>query len=94
VAAEPALLARVDELERQERELSAPPELAALITPGKDVRRRWKSAPVSTRRAVAKLLFTTALLGQLRVTRSPITSHRVPAALRVIWRRDDGDHHG
>ena len=92
VAAEPALLGRVDELERQDRELSTPPELAALITPGRDVRRRWKAAPVSTRRAVARLLLTPGLLGRLRITRSPIPGHRVPVEQRVIWRRDDGDH--
>jgi site-specific DNA recombinase len=94
VAAEPALLARVEQLEQRERQLSAPPALSALITPGRDVRRRWQAAPVSTRRAVAKLLLTPGLLGQLRVARSSVKGHRVPVEQRVVWRRDDGDHHG
>jgi site-specific DNA recombinase len=94
VTAEPALLARIEQLEQRQREMSAPPALSALISPGRDVRRRWKAAPMSTRRAVAKLLFTPPLLGQMRVARSPSRGHRVPVEQRVIWRRDDGDHHG
>jgi site-specific DNA recombinase len=94
VAAEPGLLARVEELERRERDLSAPPQLAALITPGKDVRRRWAKAPMSARRDVARILLTPALLGQLRVTRSPVNRRPTPVVQRVIWRREDGDHRG
>jgi site-specific DNA recombinase len=94
VAAEPGLVARVEELERRERDLSAPPQLAALITPGRDVKRRWKAAPMSARRDVARLLLVPSLLGQLRVTRSPVDRRPTPVVQRVIWRREDGDHDG
>jgi site-specific DNA recombinase len=92
VAVEPGLVARVEELERRERDLSAPPQLAALITPGKDVARRWKAAPMSARRDVARLLLVPSLLGQLRVTRSPVNRRPTPVMQRVVWRREDGDH--
>jgi site-specific DNA recombinase len=89
--AEPAMVATAERLEQTERELSAPPALSALITPGKDVRRRWRAAPMSAKRDVCKLLLVAGVLGQLRVTPSPIRGHRVPVAQRVVWRTTDGD---
>ena len=51
---EPGLVAAVEDAERRERELSAPPELAGLIEPGEDVAARWAAAPMSARRQVAR----------------------------------------
>jgi site-specific DNA recombinase len=93
VAVEPGLLGRIEMLEHTERDLSAPPELAALISPGRDVRRRWRRAPISARRDVVKLLLVPNVLGQLRVLRSPTPGQRPLVAQRVLWRRPDGDHH-
>jgi DNA invertase Pin-like site-specific DNA recombinase len=94
IAAEPGQLAQIERLEQRERELSAPPALAALITPGRDAKRRWKAAPVAAKREVARLLLTPGILGQVRVTRAPTPGHRGPVEQRMIWRRDDGDHRG
>lgn len=86
-AIEPGLVRQVAGLESSERELSVPSALAGLITPGKDVRRRWKAAPVSARREIARMLCSPAILGQLRVTRAPVPGQRVPASQRVRWDR-------
>jgi DNA invertase Pin-like site-specific DNA recombinase len=88
-AVEPGLLARVAEAEERERELSTPPALAGLISPGRDVARRWKAAPMSTRREVARILLGPDLLGELRVARRPEGRRNVhvPAPERVVWRR-------
>jgi hypothetical protein len=66
--------------------------LAALITPGRDAKRRWKAAPVAAKREVARMLLAPGILGQVRVTRAPTPGHRAPIGQRVIWRRDDGDY--
>jgi hypothetical protein len=71
IAAEPGQLAQIERLEQRERELSAPPALAELITPGRDAKRRWKAAPVAAKREVARLLLAPGILGQVRVTRAP-----------------------
>jgi hypothetical protein len=49
------LLASISGLEVRERELSTPPALS-VIPPGQDVARRWKAAPMSAKRQVARLL--------------------------------------
>jgi site-specific DNA recombinase len=84
---EPGLAGRVDELETRERELSTPPALAGLIAPGEDAALRWQRAPVEARRQVARLLCSPDVLGQMRLRRSPIQNHSVPAKERVVWRR-------
>lgn len=82
--AEPQLRDRLARLEKRERELSTPDTLAGLIEPGQDVAERWQAAPMSTRRAVVRLLLAKdGALGELRVTRSPIKGHRVPVEQRV-----------
>ena len=94
VAAEPGQLAQIERLEERERELSAPPALAALISPGRDAKRRWKAAPVAAKREVARMLLAPGILGQVRIAKAPAPRHRVPVGQRVIFRRGDGDHHG
>jgi site-specific DNA recombinase len=84
--AEPAILARLKDAEQREQELSTPSVLRAIM-PGKDVARRWKSAPMSARREVARLLLAPGVLGELRVTRSTTPGHRCPVGERVSWRR-------
>jgi DNA invertase Pin-like site-specific DNA recombinase len=88
VAIEPGLTARITGLETRDRELSAPPELAALITPGEDVSARWDAAPVSARRRIARLLCQPAALGELLVDRDPRPGRgRTPVEDRVRWDR-------
>jgi hypothetical protein len=94
IAAEPGQLAQIERLEQRERELAAPPALAALISPGRDAKRRWKAAPVAAKREVARMLLAPGILGQVRIAKAPTPGHRVPVEQRVIWRRDDGDHGG
>jgi site-specific DNA recombinase len=86
---EPALVSAVEDAERRERDLSAPPELAGLIEPGQDVARRWADAPMPARRRAARILCSPAVLGTLAVRRNPETGrgHRVPAEDRVRWDR-------
>jgi hypothetical protein len=88
-AVEPGLLARVSEAEHRERELSTPPALAGLISPGRDVGRRWKAAEMSTRREVARILLAPGLLGELRVARRPEGRRNVHVDVveRVVWKR-------
>jgi DNA invertase Pin-like site-specific DNA recombinase len=88
-AIEPGLMARITGLEVRERELSTPTALL-VIPPGKDVARRWAAAPMSARRQVARMLLSPAILGQLRVARSPSPGHPVDPAERVVWDRDAG----
>lgn len=84
--AEPAILTRLHAAEARERELSTPSVLHALMKPGKDVRRRWKDAPMSTRREVARLLLAPDMLGELRVRRNPTLGVYCPVKDRVRWR--------
>lgn len=84
-AVEPGILARISGLQRRERELVTPPELAALVTPDADVASQWKSMPVAARRQVARLLCSPGVLGTLRVSPSP--RRRCPVSERVRWDR-------
>ncbi|MGH4001502.1 MAG: recombinase family protein, partial [Pseudonocardiaceae bacterium] len=84
---EPAILAEIQRLEKREKDLATPSALRGLIEPGDDVARRWATAPMSTRRQIARLLLTPKLIGELRVTPSPTRGHRVPAEERIQWWR-------
>jgi site-specific DNA recombinase len=86
IAAEPAMLAAVSALEATEAELSTPSQLRGLFPPGGDVRQRWADAPISTRRALARLLLTPELLGELRLMRCP-PGRRPPPSERIHWVR-------
>ncbi|WP_046470671.1 recombinase family protein [Allosalinactinospora lopnorensis] len=83
------LTAKISALETRHRELTVPAELVNLIEPGADVAARWEEAPVSAQRKVAAILLSPRYLGQVRITRSPVRNHRVPAEQRIVWRRDD-----
>jgi site-specific DNA recombinase len=84
--AEPQILATIAELQRREGELSTPSQLRGFITPGADVARRWESAPMSARREIARLLFTSEYLGRMVVTPGQ-RGRYMPAEHRVVWRR-------
>jgi site-specific DNA recombinase len=71
VAAEPAMLARVEALESRENDLITPAALRGLITPGGDVAKRWADMPIEARREVARYLLTPEHLGVLRVFPRP-----------------------
>ena len=86
IAAEPAMLATVAALETVEQDLSTPSQLRGLFPPGGDVQERWKAAAISTRRALARLLLTPEVLGELRLMRCP-PGRRPPPAERVRWAR-------
>ena len=83
--AEPPILADIADAEKREEELLTPSVLTALISPGVDVAQRWAEAHVSTKREVARLLFSRSLLGELRLLRSPIRGHRCPIEQRLQW---------
>jgi DNA invertase Pin-like site-specific DNA recombinase len=82
---EPGIRQRLDAAKARVTELETPAPLAGYITPGRDVARRWKAAPMSARREVARVLLTPAYLGELRVTRSPSPGHRAPVKDRTVW---------
>lgn len=82
------LTEKVKSAEARVRELTTPGELIALVKPGADVAKRWKAAPVSARRKAAAILLTPEILGEVRITRSPIKNTRVPVADRMVWRRE------
>jgi hypothetical protein len=66
--------------------LATPSQLRGFITPGEDVARRWKSAPISAQREIARLLFTSDYLGRMVVTPGQ-RGRYMPAEERVVWRR-------
>src|SRR5258708_29396239 len=83
---EPGLIERIAALEARDKELSTPPALTVL-PPGKDIARRWKAAPMSARRQVARLLSSPEVLGQLRVCKAPVAGQHCEAENRVVWAR-------
>lgn len=85
--AEPVILRRLRAAEARERDLSTPSVLTGLITPGKDVAKRWQAAPMSARRAVARLLLSPDMIGELRVTPTPTPGAHCEVSDRVVWRR-------
>lgn len=86
---EPPILARIAELERREDELRTPSQLAGLLPPGKDMRRRLRAAPLSAQRTVMRLVLVPERLGELRILRSPIRGHRVASPRRIGLRVDE-----
>jgi len=84
---EPQLLERLRDAEQREQELSTPSTLRGLFDPARNAAENWATAPVSTRREFARLLFAPDLLGTLTVTRRPegrrAGAHRVPAVERI-----------
>ena len=85
VKAEPQILAGIAAAEKREQELLTPSVLTELIAPGEDVAHRWDNAAVSTKREVARLLFSAEVLGELRLSRSPIRGRRCPIEQRLHW---------
>jgi hypothetical protein len=86
---EPGIVEQVFRLEAREAELSVPPALLT-IPPGRDVARRWAAAEMPARRQVARLLLSPAILGELRVTRTPTPGSKPAlAADRVVWLREE-----
>jgi hypothetical protein len=85
VKAEPQILAGIAAAEKREQELLTPSVLTELIAPGDDVAHRWDNAAVSTKREVARLLFSAEVLGELRLSRSPIRGRRCPVEQRLHW---------
>lgn len=76
---EPAILKHIAELEAEERRLRTPSQLAGLITPGADVATRWHDdelTPITSKRAIARLLFAPDYLGALFVRQAKITDGR------------------
>ena len=74
--------------EERKKKLSTPSVLRGLIEPGADVTLRWQTAPISTRREIARVLLTPNLIGQLRLQpASRRGRHRTPAQERTQWWR-------
>jgi DNA invertase Pin-like site-specific DNA recombinase len=84
--AEPQLLTRLAEAQRQVDTLSTPSTLTALIEPGAKVAEQWSRSPMAVKRQLARLLLTRDVLGELRVQRCPPGGNRrVPIAERVLF---------
>ncbi len=88
-AVEPGLLTRVTTLEDDERELATPSALRRLLDPGEDIRLTWKDKDIAVQRAVARIVLSRDLVGELRVIRRPRNAgnRRTPADQRVLWVR-------
>lgn len=80
-------LEKIESLEKRERELSTPDVLRGLIEPGADVGVRWRAAPMSTRRMVARIVLSPEWLGQVRVAPNGRGRRVVPVDQRVTFRR-------
>jgi DNA invertase Pin-like site-specific DNA recombinase len=74
-------------LEAHLLKLSAPDPLADLLPtdPGADVLAWWMAADVNRQRAIASILLSPAMLGQVRLTPSPVRTSPAPAADRLAW---------
>ncbi|MFZ3595829.1 recombinase family protein [Streptomyces sp. BH104] len=81
-----ALTAEIAELEERERGLTLPAVLNDLLAPGADVVQRWEQAPVSARRAVARILLVPSVLGEVRIQRVG-SGFKVDPADRIEWNR-------
>lgn len=62
---EPPILARIADLERQERDLTRPAELDGPLHPGDDIAVRWKAAVLPAKRDMIRLLLSPNYLGLL-----------------------------
>jgi len=82
---EPAIAAEVARLEEREKRLQVPPELAGFADGHASYRAAWDAADTATRRRVARLLCQPRYLGWLKVGRSPVPGHSVPAWQRATW---------
>ncbi|MGW9026293.1 recombinase family protein [Streptomyces sp. NPDC055722] len=73
-------------LEAKLNKLTAPNPLADVLPadPGADLVQWWKAADVQRQRAVAALLLTPGLLGQVRITRAPNRT-AAPVTERIKW---------
>ncbi|GAA4016046.1 recombinase family protein [Streptomyces plumbiresistens] len=92
-----ARLARTADMEELEQDiaaleaklsaLTAPNPLASVLPsdPGTDLIAWWKAADVQRQRAVAGLLLTPGLLGQVRVVPSPVKRNAAPVTERIKW---------
>lgn len=74
-------------LQDREREASTPAVLQGLIQPGPGAEGRWKALPLEIKRQVARVLLSPALIGELRVTRTP-DGRPCDIEDRIDWRRD------
>jgi site-specific DNA recombinase len=89
---EPGIIARIAALEEQESQLMTPTELRDLMTVGGDVAARWEELTIEARRAVARIVLSPDLLGEMRLAhRDPNypATVRQPVAERIVWRRNE-----
>ena len=84
---EPQMEADITRLEERETELSTPSALQGLIQPGKDVRKRWKAAALTTKREIARLLFSPNIMGDVNIMPSKVRGKRQIVHERIEWRR-------
>ncbi|MEV6946415.1 recombinase family protein [Streptomyces sp. NPDC051172] len=59
----------ISELEERERTLTAPNPLVSMFEPGPGALEHWEATPINRRRAIAALLLTPEILGQVRIMR-------------------------
>lgn len=82
----PKIETRLAAAKARRDDLTAPSLLRGLIRPGRDVRRRWKVAPMSARRDIARIVLVPELLGQVRITRALSAGQSIPVQERAAWR--------
>jgi DNA invertase Pin-like site-specific DNA recombinase len=85
LAADEQFTASIAALEARERELTTPDKLRGLMEPGADVARRWATAPMATRREVARIVLAADRVGVIAVRRTRAGARGVPAVERVDW---------
>jgi site-specific DNA recombinase len=66
-----ALKAALSVARDRERDLATPDALRGLIEPGAGVAERWELLPMETKRQIARILLSPAVVGYLTVTREP-----------------------
>lgn len=78
-----ALKAALTTARERERELATPDALRGLIQPGAGVAERWELLTMETKRQVARILFSPAVLGYLAVTREPFRGASVEDRIKL-----------
>ncbi|MFI5995900.1 recombinase family protein [Streptomyces sp. NPDC051362] len=80
---------RIAELEAQERQMTVPPAVLAILRPGVDLWDSFSDAPLKARRATVRLICSPGYLGRPCIVPSPRSGRYQVIAERLEWRQEE-----